>query len=318
VSSDSKASAGAPASAPAAPLISGGDVAIAFGLVVLGAIAWLCPPRWWPAFCRGLAPLSVPFVAGQRRAVTSDIAAIVGGQDLPGTPDTIFQAFLAAHIERKLQVLRVHLPPRWKPAIRLEGLEHVEAAQARGQGAILWVSDFAFASLIAKMGLARAGFLMSHLSHPHHGFSSTRFGMAVLNPVVVAAENRFLEERVVLSLASARPALDRLARRLGENGLVSITVRSTARRPLEVPLLDGRFAIAPGAPGLAHRSGAALLPVFVLPEGPDRFVVTVEAPIPVDASAPREAAVQAAAEAYAKRLEPYLLHAPGQWLGWTD
>ena len=307
----------ADASPAAPPLVSGGDLAVALGVLVLGLVAWLCPPRAWPALCRGLAPLAARFVGG-RRALISRIAALLGSRAARADPEQVLRAFQAAHIERKLQILRVHLPPPWRPAIRLEGREHVEAALARGRGAILWVSDFAFASLVAKMAMARAGHPMSHLSHPHHGFSATRFGMAVLNPVVVGAESRFLRERVVLSLADARPALDRLAARLAENALVSITVRSTARRAVEVPLLDGRSAIAGGAPVLAHETGAALLPVFVLPDGAGGFAVTVEPPLPLDPDADREAAVRGAAEAYARRLGPWILRAPGQWLGWTD
>jgi lauroyl/myristoyl acyltransferase len=198
----------------------------------------------------------------------------------------------------------------------MTGRERVDAALARGRGAVLWVGHFAYASLLAKVAWHEAGLAVSHLSHPRHGFSGSRFGMAVLNRLVRRVEDRYLGERVTMAPASPVAALRTLERRLRDNRVVSISARDTARRPLRVAFLDGEIALAGGAIDLAHRTGAALLPAFAVKDG-DGFVVVVEGPILVDRSLARGAAVGEAARAYAALLERHVLRHPDQWLGWA-
>ena len=164
--------------------------------------------------------------------------------------------------------------------------------------------------------LHRAGYAVSHLSHPRHGFSSTRFGMRCLNPVHTRAEDRYLRERVRLSPDAAGAALATLGDRLGGNGVVSISVRGDSRRPAMVLFLGGEIRIAVGAPVLAHKSAAALLPVFPLRTGEDGFTVFVEPALEIDPALDRRVAVADALGRYARLLERYVLDYPGQWLGW--
>ena len=78
---------------------------------------------------------------------------------------------------------------------------------------------------MTKIALHRAGYRIVHLSHPRHGFSSSSFGVRYLNPVHRRAEDRYLAERVVLSLASPVGAMRTLMQRLKSNGVVTVTVR---------------------------------------------------------------------------------------------
>ena len=102
--------------------------------------------------------------------------------------------------------------------------------------------------------------------------------------------------------------------RLQENGIVSITVRGAARRPIDAPFLAGRYSIAPGAPYLAAKTGAALLPTHTVRLTDGHYRVTLEPPIDVDGTA----AIEAAGQDYARRLEPHVLRDPGQWIDWIN
>lgn len=55
--------------------------------------------------------------------------------------------------------------------------------------------------------------------------------------------------------------------------MVSITVAATGVRPLAAPFLNGSLRVGSGAPHLAARTGAALLPVLTLRRGTGRFAL---------------------------------------------
>lgn len=295
-------------------LIAAHDPGIAAGLVVLGAASWTLPERHWPAVGRLFAPLAARAMSVERSELEKMEQLIGARRDL-GPAEAIAKGVAAGDVEHYLQTMRVYHPRSWRPKIRLIGGEHIEAALARGRGAVLWVGHLVFASLVAKMAIQAAGHSVSHLSHPHHGFSTTRFGMRFLNPVRIRAERRYLGERIVLSLTSSAAALAVLKDRLEGNGVVSITARELGRRPVRVPFLDGSIPLAAGAPNLARETDAALLAVFAVKERCGEFAVEI-APIDVDRDGTRSEYLDAAARDYARRLEAYVLDYPTQWLGW--
>ena len=264
---------GSSGSAPVRPpLVSATDFLVLVGLAVLTPLAWLLPERAWRWTGGFFAPLAGRVMARQTRESVARIREL-GGKSLGETgtgqagggpaPEAVQDELMATYVEDILHVLRQLGPGGWSPEIRVAGAEHIDGALAAGKGVILWISHFAFYSLAGKIALARAGYRVSHLSHPRHGFSSTRFGMAVLNPIRNRAEDRYLEARVFLGLATSRAALGELTRRLAANEVVSITAREASGRPLETRFLDGSIGFAAGAPSLAHKTGAALVPVHV-------------------------------------------------------
>lgn len=312
---EAPASAKSGAAAPA--LMHAGDLGVLAGLAALGVVAWSLPYERWRGFARTLAPMAVPFVAGGRSSLASTIEQV--GGDMLGQPvETVLREFMACHIERVLPYLRDYRPNGWQPLIRVLGKEQIDAALASGRGVVLWDAHFAFASLVTKLGLRRAGLWVSHLSHPRHGFSTSRFGMKLLNPVITTVERRYLGERVVLGLDDSKEALRRLTARLRAGGVVSVKVGGTAKRPLMAPFLNGEIPLGPGAPLLARDGEALLMPVFTLRDGKGGFTIQIEPPLDLPMQGSKSDALEAAARDYAKRLEPYVLGAPGQWLGWSE
>jgi len=140
--------------------------------------------------------------------------------------------------------------------------------------------------------------------------------MRYLNRIQTLAEDRYLRARVSLSTEGTGAALRTLAGRLGANGVVSFTVHRNAKRPVVVPFLEGEITLAPGAPVMAWKTKAALLPAFAFLTEDGAFGITIEALIEVPDDPEGGAAVEPAVRAYAARLEPHLLSYPGQWSGW--
>lgn len=298
------------------PLIAPGDFAIAVGIGFFSVTSRLAPRRAWRTLSRTIARMARPVRRKAARAFATGVRTLTGGRTLPLEPEDLHMELLARHIERSLEAAA--LRGGRDGTATLAGRTHLEAALAAGKGAILWDSHFAFASIRTKKAFHDAGFGVHHLSRPDHGYSGTRFGQKWLNPFLTSVEAGFLAERVVMDLANPGIALRRLIRCLSENRIASFTVRGHAENPVIAPLFDGRIALGPGAPALAHRTGAALLPVFTVRLDDGSTETTIEAPIAVDRDAPRDVALANAGAEFARRLEPWALRHADQWLGWVD
>ena len=296
----------------ARPWFDRGDAFTSLSLVALLPIAWLCPPAAWPRISRAL---------GAMRRVSPDAPDAIRTRGSTGSvcAQAAVRELDANRRELRLQVLRELAPWGWHPAIDLRGREHLERALAQQRGAVLWVSHFVFAGLVAKIALRRVGVSLAHLSRPEHGFSKTRFGIAVLNPIRCRAEDRYLGERVSIGAGGASAAMRELRAVLARNGVVSVTVGDwEGFRFADVPFADGRIRIGTGAAKLAWLTGAALLPVHVVRRGlGDAFEVVIGAPLLPREAAGREQAIEAAVAAYARGLQPVVMRHPGQWRGWS-
>jgi hypothetical protein len=99
------------------------------------------------------------------------------------------------------------------------------------------------------------------------------------------------------------------------NGIVSITAGAwEARQVAECEILNGCIRIATGAPDLAFKTGAALLPVFSYKEdGDDNYKVVVDGPIETGTFTNRTDAIKHAVNVNFKETEKYVKKYPDQW-----
>jgi len=229
-----------------------------FRLLVLGLVAWLVPERLWYSLCRLFARISPGVVSGRG---TSQMPAYLA--HLAGVGSRRAAIDCRANLHRDtVEVLRCHRPGGWSPKIDLVGEEYLVAAIRDGHGAIIWVADFASASLVAKMALARRGYEVGHLSRPDHGFSRTPFGVRFLNPVRRSIEDRYLEKRVMMIPDERSLALRRLRRRLSEGKLISVTVGRDGTQTVTVGFFNTVLELPTGPVTLSRATLAPLLPLF--------------------------------------------------------
>lgn len=300
-----------------AKLISATDVATAIGIASMVPVAWCLPQKSWQGLARFAAPLAAS-LALDRRDNVERIGEMIG--DLPQTlhPREIQLDCMRQFIIENLRVLREYRPGGWKPEIELTGVEHLQNGLKMGRGVILWVAHLNAYSLVAKMALHRAGYEVSHLSLWRHGYSDTRFGIRCLNPIRTKVEQRYLRERVVIEPEGASSAMTTLRERLTDNGVVSIAATSDGKRPAIAPFLKGSIRLAIGAPYLAFKEGATLLPVFPLEQPDGRFTVTIEPPLTNESAVSTAEYLNWATHRFASLLQPYVLDHPGQWRGWLN
>jgi len=293
-----------------------GDIATLAGLVPLTLFAWLLPERFWTAVCRAAAPLAVPMFAAAPARTLDRMLETSRELRSRDQASALLRQLTAEHVETLLQVLKCHRPGGWRPSVSLNGRGHVGEALAAGRGAVLWVSYSIYHGLVVKQAFHQAGLPFDHLSRPGHGFSDSRFGRSLLNPIHTSVENAHLRERVLLDEGDPGAVLRALEQRLRDNRLVSVTVHRRAARPAHPTFLNGRLTLAPGAPILGFRTGAPILPVFGFRDRDGQIRVTVERPLDLTGSDSVGEAITRAAADYARRLEPYVERCPAQWRGW--
>jgi lauroyl/myristoyl acyltransferase len=298
------------------------DLGTLFDLLAGAVLGLIVPPRKWSALARWWVVRLEPSFAKRRQQLAAQLARAIPPSLLGRPAADLALDHLAARFEKRLLVMRHYIAPAWAPQVELRGAEHLTRAAQSGRGAVLWLADFVFRTPLCYAALAAAGYRVCHLSGPRHGFSQTRFGMTVLNPIMTRVERRYLAERIVISDLALAPelrvlaAMRRLKKRLLAGRIVSVSALANTWAPLEVPILNGKSRLAHGAPGLAYEVGVPVLPVFVTRDDAGQFLVTVEEPLPLASNLPRRAAAVLAAQAYANLLEGYVLRYPEQWSGW--
>ncbi len=300
---------------PPMPNMDARDLRLLASMPFLAAASWCLPEASWIGLCRTLTRLGA-LLGGGDLARSAHVARVARGAALAQTPEACTQArTFNRHLER-LQLLRCYRPGGWHPPIVLEGREHVDAALAEGRGAILWVTPMVFSDLVTKLAFARAGYAVSHLSRTIHGFSDTKLGARLLNPIRTTIERRHLAERLVIGrdgLIGAEKPLAALAQRLAGNRMVSITVGDMGRRIGSTPFMSGSIPLATAPPWLALQTRAPLLPVFTVREADGGFLTRVEPPIPAAEAADRDQSIAVMHRSYTARLEPFLRRYPGQY-----
>lgn len=290
-----------------------GEIARLIGLL---PFAWILPDRAWLPVAATAGTLVARLRRDRAQRMVRYMGSIIGGRCPDASvEDAARRRVVMAYLDR-LQILRCWRPGDWTPVVRLHGEEHLEEALGGGNGAILWVADFVFAPTLVKLALHRAGYPISHLSHLRHGFSQTSLGLHLLNPIRTAIEDRYLRERVTVTMETIPAAMRQLHRRLREGGVVTMTTTRWGRQIVAAPFLEGRIELANGAPALALETGAALLPVFALRAADASFDVTVGPAISVDGSGRRHEVIAACARQFARAVEPFVLADLAQWKGW--
>lgn len=278
-------------------------------MLALWPVAWLAPTSSWAGLSSLLGRIHLRLIGAKGGGLDAKLLAGMGT-----TPRELELGFRRHNYLELLEILREHAPWKWHPKIAVAGTEHIEHALAAGRGVVLWYCPFTHADVVFKKGMYQAGYRVNHLSALTHGFSDTRFGVAVLNPIKTSVESRYLKERCVMHPGRVGETIRALLDRLRNKELVSVTALQSGRRIGVRPLFGGSLHLAKGAPNLALSTGAALLPIFVVPTD-DGYEVRIEPPLTAH-SDDIERAEEECITAYLPLLERYVSRYPWLWRGW--
>lgn len=292
------------------------DTVRALAMLVGYVVTAVVPRALDPRIVSGLArlfhrvrPASAPRLAGR-------MASTIGGDH----SDLLERA--RAHYGVRLEgawgrVRSLH-SSGWNPVTEIDGLETLEATREAGRGTILWRMSLCDTQ-VAKIALARAGIPLTHLSRAEHGAHSNAWAARrILAPLYQRAENWHLSERIVMPWGgSPTAAKDRMSQCLNnKNGVVSIFGDITGKHAVVTPFFGAQAALARGAPSLATKTGAALLPCYPVWEQPGRYRLVIEDPIELNPELDRTANVTRAVEEFSRRMQAAIRRHPESWMGW--
>lgn len=295
-----------PSASYTAPVsIHAADLGLALGLCILTGLAWVLPESSAARFAQRVRRLNLATL-GIDSAAHSQIATLLdtAGEEVP----ELLRALAGNDLAATMQLLRCHRPGADIAAIEFRGRALLNQSLDAGHGAILWAGHFVHGALATKVALARAGLELTHLSHPRHGFSNSRFGINYLNRLRTRIENRYLRERVMIDPRGPGHSLSVLSTRLRENRLISITARNDSSRPLQLPFLRGAITLAPGAALLALRERVPIHPSVAI-QTDKGLVVEVGPALAGDD-------LRSLSQSYLDWTSKWVVEAPEQWLGW--
>lgn len=205
--------------------------------------------------------------------------------------------------------------PQYAVTTDVVNLHHLTEAQSNGQGVVLWGTSFC-GTLFPKIALARAGVSLTQLSLFDHGKShlNTLIGRWITQPLYCLPENQFLTERIIIPDSADRSYLFRIGEVLKNGGCIWIACHGARnQRHLAVNMLDHTINLPAGAPTVAMRNNAALIPTHTKRIGKFNYQVILGAPMELDPELKRREAVHRIVQEYADLLGNSLIDQPASW-----
>ena len=194
-------------------------------------------------------------------------------------------------------------PKQLSEIVDSEGLEHLQAAQARGRGVILFTAHLGAWEL--------SSFALSAFGHPL-SFMVRRLDNDVIEGMIDRVRTRF-GNRTLDKNAVSRQAL----RELNEGGTLGMLpdVNMLAREGVFVDFFGTPASTTSMLAKLALRTGAAVIPIFVpWDETRGRFILRLEAPLVVERTGDEAEDVQRLTASFMNRIEAVVRDYPEQWL----
>ncbi len=186
--------------------------------------------------------------------------------------------------------------------MRIDGLEHLEAALAKGEGALL---------LVPHLG----NFELGSMALPLLGLSVAWVVRPMRNKLIWQHVTR-QRTRTGGELISKRRAAPQILRVLRQGRVVGILNDQYPHgtSAVFVPFFGVRCATTSGVATIALRSGAPVLPVYAVRDAPDHHVGTIQPALETPRSGDRKRDIEAATAAYNRAYEEVIRRYPEQYM----
>ena len=204
-----------------------------------------------------------------------------------------------------MEVLRI---PRltsenWGRLITFDGRQNIDDALKMGKGVIILAAHFGSWELIGA-GLALSGYDMSYIVRPIR----SRQLDDMLNGI----------RKSVGGKPIPRSSLKDALRCLRRNGLLGILPDIDTKVDGVFVDFFGRLAFTPRGPvSFALRTGAALVPTFIVRQEDDTHIIVVEKALELEITGDLEKDILANTARFTKIIESYIRKYPEQWI-WVD
>jgi lauroyl/myristoyl acyltransferase len=298
------------------------DAATVMTFLAAFLLAFATPRPAWPAMARWLGTLHVRLSPPR----LADTVATLTRHGVAVTEHGLAVDLSTYTYLDTIEAISDYLPFRRRGTSELVGLEHVRAAQALGRGVIIWKTQARCSGISAIRGYPGAGLAVIALRSFAHPLSDTALGLILLNRIRTNVEDRNLGGIIMLEPDGGRSARQQMEAVLQRNEIISLAPVGTGHNPIVVPFMGGTLRVGRGAPSLALKTGAPIVPMTTTAKPGPVYIAEFDPPIWVDPPAEGRPALvnhvaaadpyQAIAEVYASGLAEKLRHDPGRWRSW--
>ena len=260
------------------------------------------PPLW---FMRLSAPVlrCLAVCAVSRRRIVAVMDAAFGDAYTPAAKRGLARGVQRRVAENILDCLvQMGYPERLRGALDVQGREHLEAALAKGRGAIALGFHLGnFALLTAAMGVA---------GYPVHGLMRFLDDERLMN--LVAHHSRSFFTELIPSLPR-REAVKRILAVLRDNGTVLMLADNLKRGELETTLFGQPVRTARGVVSLALRTRAPVLPVYLVRGYSGKLRLVIEPEMEMERTGDLTADLVGNTGRIMRLLEDLVRRYPDQW-----
>lgn len=277
-----------------------------FGLNVSSAIVSIMPARFLYSFANFVSFLAYRFAGKQKRIALDSLSLAFGKEKTALERQEITKECFTFMAKSAVELMFFFDKPLiLKKRVGLIGKENLDNALSRGRGAILVSAHFGnFPLLLGR--LAVEGYPAGGIMKPMHD---------------KGVEKIFLEKRKRFGVKTiySQPreeCVNNTIRALRENELVFIPIdQNFGSGGVFVNFFGKKAATAAGPVILAQRTGAALLPCFIVRQADDTHKIIFEPAINLEEGKDSRETVRVNIQKLTGIIEAYIRKYPAEW-GW--
>ena len=264
------------------------------------------PERGLYAFARGLASLGYIFAGKQRRIALESLSYAFGSQMSAKEREKIARDCFIFMAKSAVELMfLMDKPQLLERRVSLEGEDNLKQALGKGCGVILVSAHFGNFPLLlgrlAKSGYKTAGIMRQMRDE--------------------RVEKMFLDKRDKYGITTIysqprKTCVDTTIRFLRDNGIVFIPIdQNFGTAGVFVDFFGRKAATATGPVVLANRTGAAIIPCFIIRQANDTHKIIFEKPLDLVKAEKDEETISVNIQKLTNIIEAYIRRYPAEW-GW--
>jgi KDO2-lipid IV(A) lauroyltransferase len=276
------------------------------GLSLCSLIIKVIPGSWLYGFAKGIANLGYRFARKQRMIALDSLNIALGKEKSAAEIAEIARNCFIFMAKSGVEMLYLTDRPRLlKARIRLEGKEYLDQALAKGKGVILVSAHFGnFPLMLARLSLE--GYRTASIMRPMRD--------SRVEKIFLAKRGR-LNIKTIYTIPR-KACVEGSIRNLRNNGLLFIPLdQNFGTGGIFVDFFGMKAATATGPVVLARRTGAALIPCFIVRQKDDTYKIILEPALDLKEGSNPQETVAINIQRLTKIIEDYIRRYPAEW-GW--
>jgi lauroyl/myristoyl acyltransferase len=194
------------------------------------------------------------------------------------------------------------------------GRENLDAALSQGRGAIILQTHFGLRKLILP-ALGHEGYKVNQLAERPTSWRSTAEDPAAHDKLMIVELG--WEKSLPVKFIYIEESLRSVSRVLKENELLVMAIDGPiGLKRVGIKFLNGTAHFPPTPISLSLKTGAPVLPTFIVRERNDRHKIVFEKPLSFPVHSGKEKAIAEGLNNFRDLLESYVLHYPCHYVDW--